>query len=218
MSNLRTLEGFEAHLTEDLKWREAELDTWLRLVKKARRHERSGLLRGGVALLYAHWEGYIKEAARAYLEHVSRKNLKVGELSSPLAAVSLRTLLGKGELSKKSAEHTEVVITLRNQQAIPARLSYDRSTIRTYSNLSFDQFADIMHSVGCDGTRHELYRTTIDSRLLKQRNQVAHGRNEEIELQDWEDMRERIVLILRDVRTQLQNAAATESFRAPPVI
>lgn len=70
-----------------------------------------------------------------------------------------------------------------------------------------------MHSVGCDGTRHELYRATIDRRLLKQRNHVAHGRNEEIELQDWEDMRERVVLILRDVRTQLQNAAATESFR-----
>lgn len=101
MGNLRTLDGFEAHLTEDLKWREAELDTWFRFVRKARQHERSGLLRGGVTLLYAHWEGYIKEAARAYLEHVSRKGSKGWRALLATRCCFLTDAIGKREAEQE---------------------------------------------------------------------------------------------------------------------
>lgn len=210
---LRSLDGFETHLTEDLKWRLNELDTWKRMVDACRPHERVGALRAGIALLYAHWEGYVKEAARAYLEYVSRKGLKVGDLRSELAAVALRTMLGKGEQSKKAVDHTALIDMLRDEAHSDANLPYGRAMIRTRSNLSFDVFEDVMHSVGCDATRHEISRTLIDVRLLKNRNDIAHGRELLIELDDWLVIRERVVDILRDVRAQLQNAAALESYR-----
>jgi hypothetical protein len=212
---IRTLESLEAALTEDLKWRTAELDNWESMISGCRPHQVVGAVRGGIALLYAHWEGYVKEAARAYLEYVSRKGLTVGQLRDELAAIALRSLIGKGEQSKKAADHTVLVSTLRNELSEKAYLPYQRATIRTRSNLSFDTFADIMHSIGCDVDKHALQKGLIDNRLLKNRNDVAHGRELLIDFEDWCQMRERVVYILRDVRAQLQSAAAMEAYRRP---
>lgn len=210
---IRTTDDLGSHLIEELKWRTAELDTWERLANACRPHQRTGVLRAGVALLYAHWEGYIKEAARAYLEYVSRQGLHVGELRDELAAVALRTMLGSGEQSKKSLDHTTIISTLRSELSRKARISYERSTIRTRSNLKFDVFEDVMHSIGCDSSRHELQRGLINNRLVKNRNEIAHGRLLFIELEDWVDMRARVVDILEDVRDQIREAATSQAYK-----
>ncbi|MET8896714.1 MAE_28990/MAE_18760 family HEPN-like nuclease [Streptomyces albogriseolus] len=200
-------------LTEDLKWRTHEMQLWEQVASACRSHQLPGVLRGGVALVYAHWEGYVKESARAYLEYVSRKGLKVGQLRSEIAAVALRSKLGRGEASKRSSVHTEIVDLLRNADVLPAEIPYTSATIRTKSNLHFDVFSDIMHSIGCDASRHEIYRSIIDKRLLRHRNDIAHGREEYVSLSDWVDIRDRVLVILKDVRTQISNSAANEEYR-----
>lgn len=210
---IRSVDELGSHLIEELKWRAAELDTWEGLANSCRVHQRTGVLRAGVALLYAHWEGYIKESARAYLEYVSRQGLRVGDLRDELAAVALRTMLGSGEQSKKSSDHTGIVSALRAELHQKANIPYERSTVRTRSNLTFAVFEDIMHSIACDSSRHEIQRSLIDNRLLKSRNDIAHGRMLLIELEDWIDMRVRVVEILKDVRDQIRAAAATQAFK-----
>lgn len=215
MTAIRSISQLDARLTEGLKWRSHEMQQWKQVVDRCREHERPGLLRDGTALIYAHWEGYVKESAQAYLEYVSKKGLRIGQLRSEIAAISLRTVLGRGEQSKNSAAHTEVVEKLRNADSLPAELSYNSATIRTRSNLSFEVFADIMHSIGCDASRHEIYRMTIDNRLLKRRNDIAHGQEEYVSLADWIDIRDRVLVILRDVRAQISNSAANREYLRP---
>lgn len=210
---IRSVDELGSYLIEELKWRTAELDTWERLAKSCRPHEQIGVLRAGVALLYAHWEGYVKEATRAYLEYVSRQGLCVGDLRDELAAVALRTMLGSGEQSKKSSDHTSIVSALRAETRRKANISYDRSTIRTRSNLTFDVFEDIMHSVGCDSSRHELQKGLITNRLVKNRNDIAHGRLLLIDFEDWLEWRRRVVNILEDVRDQLRAAADAQTYK-----
>jgi hypothetical protein len=213
MASIRTLEQLESSLTEDLKWRAHEMQQWEQVANRCRVHELPGILRGGTALVYAHWEGYVKESARAYLEYVSRKGLKIAQLRSEIAAVALREKLGQGEASKISAMHTEIVEVLRQADQLPAKIPYDSAVIRTHSNLKFEVFADIMHSIGCDASRHEIYRSTINARLLRHRNDIAHGRAEYVTLSDWMDIRNRVLLILKDVRSQISNAAANGEFQ-----
>ena len=210
---LRTLEGFEAYLTEELKWRLSELENWETMMRACRPHQQPGALRAGVTLLYAHWEGYIKEAARSYLEFVNNKRLKVSQLRSELVGITLRGALGKGEQSKKSTDHTALIEILRNETLNKAIIPHARTTINTYSNLSFDVFEDIMHSIGCDSSRHEISRTLIDVRLVKNRNTIAHGEELFVQHDDWLVIRKRVVEILKDVRTQLQNAAMLEQYK-----
>jgi hypothetical protein len=209
---VRTLSDLEALLTEELKWRRREVQQWESVVKGVRPHELLAILRGGLAIIYGHWEGYVKTAASAYLEYVSRKGLTVAQLRPELAALALRGLLGTGEMSKKASDHTKIVLAIREESTAPAKLPYEQATIRTYSNLSFDRFVDIMHSIGCDASRHEIHRSLIDNRLLKNRNLIAHGREQYVNLEDWKTIQERVFDILGDVRTQISNAAATRAY------
>lgn len=210
---LRTLEDLEAHITGDLKWRLVELDNWESMTASCRPHQQSGALRAGTALLYAHWEGYIKEAARSYLEYISKKGLNIAQLRNEIAAIALRGMLGKGIQSKSPKKHTAIIELLREETSHKANIPYSRSTIRTNSNLSFEVFEDIMHSIGCNSDRHEIHRSLINARLLKNRNEIAHGKELLISFEDWLTLRERVVQILQDVRDQLNNAAALEAFR-----
>jgi hypothetical protein len=62
---IRTLEHLNQRLTDDLIWRKREMSDLKSLVKNRSFHysQHIAVLRSGVTLLYAHWEGYIKTAA-----------------------------------------------------------------------------------------------------------------------------------------------------------
>lgn len=213
---IRALEHLEAALTEDLKWRKHEIVTWEQVAANARKHEQPALLRGGLALLYAHWEGYVKAACLLYLEYVSRKGLSLGDLRSELVAVAVRGRVQMLAEAKIPERHTELIELVRGEATVPANLPYESPTIRTFANLNFTTFASIMHSVGCDSSRHTLASFTIDNRLLRARNEIAHGRYEHVSLSDWQDIRDRVVPILDDLREQLIDAAVRETYRRTP--
>lgn len=213
-TKIRSLEDLEALLLEELKWRKQELSQWYQIASKARKHELNGVLRGGSALLYAHWEGYVKEAARGYLEYVDRQGLTVSQLRPELAAVALRGVLGRGEQSKQARDHTELVEMVRDLNGIRAMIPHERSTIKTNQNLRFATFVDVMHSIGCDGERHKLFQKLIDVRLVENRHAIVHGREVVVQLDDWVEIREKVLRILDDVRTQVSNAAASKAFMA----
>nr|WP_314842124.1 MAE_28990/MAE_18760 family HEPN-like nuclease [uncultured Microbacterium sp.] len=212
--SVRTVDQLEAQLTKDLKWRTQEMFVFERIVATARQHEQPALLRGGLALLYAHWEGYIKTAGSSYLEYVSRLGLSLGDLRPELAAVALRSRISRLADEKSSRAHSELVRAIRDEGTSNAELPYTRATIRTRANLKFSEFESIMHSLGCSSDLHRANALLIDERLLGSRNEISHGERQYVELVDWIKMRDVVETILRDVRTQLSNAAATGAFRA----
>src|SRR5438876_8342953 len=60
----------------DLLWRRKELSDMKAAIKLADIAAKPALLRALIALMYAHWEGYVRECANRYFEHLSlRKKL-----------------------------------------------------------------------------------------------------------------------------------------------
>src|SRR5690606_34874829 len=86
--HMANLAEFLSHqLTEDLKWREEELAVMrkqLYLAKEGGLQERV-LLRAGVAMLYAHYEGYCKFAIELYLDSLRKLKLPRKEFVWKLA-------------------------------------------------------------------------------------------------------------------------------------
>lgn len=210
---IRTLEQLEAALTTDLKWRRGEMYAFEKMVDAAREHERAALLRGALALVYAHWEGYVKRAGTVYLEYVSRKRLKLGELRPELAAVALRAQIAHLAEAKSSQSHSEIVSMLWDRVDDVVVIPYGSATIRTRANLNFATFESIMHSLGCDVSHHRGQEHLIDERLLGSRNSVAHGERDYVDFEMWKDLRTAVEVILADVRTMLSNSAVYESYR-----
>lgn len=208
---LRTVERLADALDLDLVWRKRELLTWSSLLLDAKEHEQQVLLRGAWALLYAHLEGYVKIGSTNYLEHVSRQGLSLGALRAELAAIALRGVIADAAAAKQNTAHTQLVTSVR-ADSLPANLPFDSATIKTYSNLSFEVLEDILWSLGCDALAHEHLRDELNKRLLKHRNDIAHGRRPLVDLNDWLHLRNGVVAVMDDVRTQLSNAAALRTY------
>ncbi|MEV4134425.1 MAE_28990/MAE_18760 family HEPN-like nuclease [Dactylosporangium sp. NPDC049742] len=201
-------------ISTDLAWRKKEMSVFRNQVQRADRHIQRALLRGAVALLYAHWEGFVKNAAHAYLCYLSKLNLTWDQLRPELVGLSLRSEVTKLGTAGRSSIHTAVVRQLRELAGEPARIPDTRDAVRTLSNLNFDRLEDILVSIGCDCTRYEPLRDLIDEQLLASRNRIAHGENDFIALTDWVDLRQEILSVMDDIARQILNSAALKSYRA----
>ncbi|MGB3758923.1 MAG: MAE_28990/MAE_18760 family HEPN-like nuclease [Rivularia sp. (in: cyanobacteria)] len=86
---LRTAEQLSDKLSDELAWRKKELSEVKSLVEtKFSLSKHDALIRSGICLLYAHWEGFVKLAANSYLEYVRMQKLCYKDLSSNFLAFS----------------------------------------------------------------------------------------------------------------------------------
>jgi len=141
-----------------------------------------GMIRAGVALLYAHWEGFIKKVADLYYSFVSYQDLKIEDLNDAFVGIALRSEIELLLKSKKLLQHTKLVKILIEEKQKKAYFS-STSPIKT-SNLKYDVFEDVCILIGIDPSLFkERYRTsfdrnielTIDEDLVNRRNTIAHG-------------------------------------------
>jgi len=66
----RTLDDLSAFLRDDLAWRRKENRALQTLVHRSEASQKQAILRGAIASLYAHWEGFVKTSCRVYIEFV----------------------------------------------------------------------------------------------------------------------------------------------------
>src|SRR3974390_1271635 len=99
---IRTLEELVDALDREMAWRKKELFEIKRLVDSSKdSHREATLIRSGVAILYAHWEGFVKTAGTAYLNFVSMRRLKYEELADHLLALGMKSKLNQASQTKK---------------------------------------------------------------------------------------------------------------------
>jgi hypothetical protein len=213
--SVRTLEQLSDKLAEEIVWRKKEL-TAIRLMIESGSlsiDRRTALLRGGVALLYAHWEGFIKAASKLYLEFIHYQRLTYSQLSKNFIAVGIRNLLNKGNQSSKIRFHLDVVDFFSNRINQRSNLPY-KDGVNTKSNLSSDVFKEIIETLGLDYSEFETKQMLIDELLLKNRNTIAHGEYLLITLDEYLELHNQILQIIERYRTQVENAAALKHYLA----
>src|ERR1700693_4373866 len=126
MIQVRTLDLFADFLDSEFAWRRKELSALWTDIKEAKADVRSTRLRSGVALLYAHWEGFIKQAAEAYLLFIQSRDLRMDELRPCLLAFCLRSKLR--ELSERNDVDAHIAFlkfmtnNLKYKASIPKRM------------------------------------------------------------------------------------------------
>ena len=108
---IRTTEELVDAIAAELSWRRKELTDIRYLVQQAtgNRSRQDLMTRAGVALLYAHWEGFVKATAESYLQFVAMQRCKNSELARCMLALMIRTRLSATSASKKISTHLELV-------------------------------------------------------------------------------------------------------------
>lgn len=212
--SVRTIEELSDFLADDLAWRKKELATLRGLVEKKDLMEsrRNALLRCGVTMLYAHWEGFIKTSGSAYLQFVSMQRLLYSELSPNFVAVGIRHLLQTASMSRKARDHNALVNFFLTRMSERSSISY-KTVVNTESNLSSTVFREVVEKLGLDYTPYEAREKLIDEKLLNSRNSIAHGSYLQTDVDGYIEMQEQVLGMMELFRNQIENSAITRTYR-----
>lgn len=211
---LRTAEQLSDALAGDLAWRKKELTSYRFALESSRdkTDRRDAFLRGAVALLYAHWEGYIKHGGSAYLEFVAAQRLTNAELSIPMLAASTRSLLRRASDSDQIKDHILVTTFLLTKLGERSNLPY-KDAIFTRANLSSRVLREIIDTLGLVYAPFESKATLLDEGLLARRNTIAHGSYLMVTLDRYEELVTEVIGMMEEFTTQVTNAAVLGLFR-----
>jgi len=209
---IRTAEELQNKLDDDFAWRRKELTTIFTNIQSSKPLQVNTNIRIGVVMLYAHWEGFIKNAAELYLVYVASKKLNFDELSHNFIAVSLKSRLKQFEETNKNSIHIEIIDFLLGNLSFRAQIPTD-DVIKTQSNLNSLILREVLSVIGVDYSQFELKEKFIDTQLLKIRNSVAHGQNPDINEIDFSVLYQEITNLMTVIKNDISNNAALNSYR-----
>lgn len=164
-------------------------------------------------MLYAHWEGFVKSAASAYLEFIAMQKLPNKELAKNFLAISARKVLRNASESNKISFHIAVTNFFINEMEASSKLPVEYS-INTNSNLSSEVLKEIVETLGLDYTFFETRENLINENLLKSRNIIAHGSHLIIDEQGYIDLYDKILEMIDKFSDQIENSVALKKYKA----
>ena len=216
MSKIRTISQLQEALDAEIVWRIKEISAF-RIAAKANGVNQKTFVRAGVALMYAHWEGFIKTASKNYLSYVCNQGHSYRDLKTCFAVFGLKLSLALLTDSRKSKPSIEAFEFVLGEMDKTARMSM-ASAIDTESNLTSKIFANIAASIDISTTRYETKFNMIDESLVRRRNKVAHGEYLDLGLAEFLTLAENIVQVMRDYKTDLENAATLKAYKRPEAV
>jgi MAE_28990/MAE_18760-like HEPN len=215
MNKIRTAEQLFDIVAEDLIWRKRELSYMKSLIEHrgSSASHTDSLIRGGVTLLYAHWEGFVKESATAYLRFVATQRLSYAELKSNFIALAMKKMLNEAKDTNKSLIYNDVCTFFLSRLSERSDIPWE-DTINTKGNLSSDILRDIVCILDFEFRDYEIKSKIIDEQLLKIRNTVAHGRYLPIDKDEFLTLHDEIIPLMDLFFNQVTNAAINEDYKS----
>ena len=209
---IRSLVQLDEFLDAELSRRKRELTTLKFMVGTRRQHERVLLLRAGVCILYAHWEGFIKSAGTAYVSFVATRGLKYRDLGVNFVALGLRREIEQAGRSNR--RRTQTALAARLLSGLNERARFDvEQAVDTRSNLNSETLSDIFSVLGFNDKDYLLERQRIDQKLIAKRNGIGHGESIEIDVDEYTELHELVLRMVEQFRIDVGNAAATGEYR-----
>jgi hypothetical protein len=214
---IRSVLELSEALDDASAWRKKELSALRILIaSRGRLHEQAALRRAAVPLLYAHWEGFAKEAATYYLQLVARQKLRYRELTPCFIAIGARGRIRQAADSRRMSVHIPIVQFFLHGLDDEARFAPD-GAIDTESNLSSTVLRDLLATIGVPyDSAWSAKELLLDGSLLKTRNDVAHGDRVDVDALTYDQLHDFVVDLLDQMKASIENQAATRAYLRSP--
>lgn len=209
---IRSKEELIDYLTADLAWRKKELTTLYNNVATANPKNLPTALRCASVLLYAHWEGFVKNSAESYLTYIKFQKLNLNQVNSNILALSLKQKMTEFSMTNKATMHVQFIDFFQNNLNEKASFS-ETESIKTQSNLNSIILKEIFATIGLDITNYDLKSNLIDKQLLKYRNDIAHGNQPPLNKQEYEVLHGEIIGMLDNIYTDISNSVVLDKFK-----
>jgi MAE_28990/MAE_18760-like HEPN len=211
VTKIHNLNQLQTILDKEFSWRLKEIANIKVAIGQQSSLSEKTLVRAGITLLYAHWEGFVKSAAQAYLEFVNTQGHRYEDLTDCFVALGVKKRLRELVDAKKSVRHIAAVDFLRTAMGGRAELRA-RSAIDTQSNLSSAVFENIAATIGIQTAAYEPRFHLIDESLLARRNKIAHGEYLDLNVDGWRKLADEVVFLMRQVKNDIENSASLSRY------
>lgn len=164
-----------------------------------------------IPALYAHWEGFVKEALTLYLEYVEARGLTPVQANPSIFAFSLREHARRLQ-GNQSIERLREFATW-TLEAISSPIVFRNKQLETRSNLRFEVLEDLCEYLGIDTCEMQHCKIKLDS-LVHRRNNLSHGgRQEKISIATIEDYALFVIDIMEALESILLRSVESKSFK-----
>jgi hypothetical protein len=213
VSKAYTEDDLSRQLQQDRTWRLKEISDLKSIAKRSDEAAQSVVLRALVALSYAHWEGSVRFAAQKFFEHVSLRKLRYQDLDKQfLKNYFLPRLAALSVVKTSMAERCALVDEILSSSDRRFSRTND-DLVNTKANLNSEVLRDICLVCGIDFAEFEGDANFIDVLLLKRRNEIAHGEDTRIGMNDLDDITNRTIGLMRTFGNAIENRVCNGSYR-----
>lgn len=201
-------------LDNALAWRKKEITTILFTVKSQNRaHIKQAFLRAFIPILYAHWEGYAKEASTYYIEFVARQRLPYAALSTNFVSISCWSTIKNISKSNQFYLHNQFIDFLTYNQNERAKIPYE-GVVDTESNLSSKVLRNLLFIIGLPYDEFWQKKSlAIDGKLLYYRNKIAHGEKHFIDESTFLELHDLVINSMDYMKNTIENSAIQQNFK-----
>lgn len=218
MKVARTASELLAQLDDELSWRVVEIAAIQKAIVGAKGSGQTALIRAGLPLLYAHWEGCVKLIAIRYVEFISKQDLKYSELKHCFSGLkALGQVKQMHSITKRvfaASDLLSQIYHIESEKAIIPLKSY----VSNVGNLNFDLFEQVANFIDIDPSRYSSRKHMIDDSLLKQRNEIAHGEYLVVDHVAFDSLAKEVLTLLRQFKDDVQNALVQRSYLRSSVL
>jgi hypothetical protein len=200
-------------LNDDLIWRKKEITAYKLAVgnKESGFEKQRAFMRAALTMLYAHWEGFVRQASELYVQHVALQRLRHDQLSVPFLAQAFRRVLAPASLSGKSHLHQDAVRFITENLGRQASLTH-LNVISAKSNLSSAVLREIVETLGLDYKPYQVKERFIDNSLVERRNMIAHGEYLSFDIEECLDCIKAVENLLEAYKDDVFNAASIKAY------
>lgn len=209
---IRTVEDLMERLDSELAWRKKEISHISFFIERSDFLKKGVLVRCGIALLYGHWEGFVKKGANYFLEYVAMQKLANKDLSMNLLTLSFLNSVTIPTDCKKRSPFGAITDFFLNSLEGRSKIPYN-SGVDTGSNLSSKMFKEIAWCLGIDYRLFEAKENLIDMRLLRPRNQIAHGEHIEMKEDEFIELKKEVLELMTLFKNQIENNIVQKLYR-----
>lgn len=213
-------ERYAEQISADYIWRRNELESSRMLVRNSKKNARIVARKSCVILMYAHWEGFAKNAFKLAIdgvnEQIRREVLSYSDLTDHLKSMALFS-----EYRRRSGSNLTLFSfgdtigsALRNNIRAFMNVSY---LVDTKSNLNTDNLVQMLYVLGLDTGHYRIKGTIIDERICGFRHQLAHGDHQRfdnaIDDEVFENTIETGLGLILSLKNDLMNFLVNEDFK-----
>ncbi len=214
MTKLRTKTQVMDRIDGAFALRLSELEYLKTIVFKASGAAQSSAARAAYPMVYAHWEGFIRDTTGAYLEYVTNvvgikriKNARV--LPSLLAGWAWQA----GVKDEKPTLYTFLECTISTVFDLESIHSMELAPIpRAQGIIDSGRFRQLCRLVDLDYSRFATRERFIDEVLAGRRHLIVHGALDPVSVSDFDTVRNEGLALMRQYKDEIANLIATDGY------